>query len=67
MEKLIEYIKYFVIPFFFVISLSLIVVLIFKRIYYQYTLPYKHRIIRKSEIFLAEIILSAPDKNTLKH
>lgn len=67
MEKLIEYIKYFVIPFFFVISLSLIVVLIFKRIYYQYTLPYKHRIIRKSEIFLAEIILSAPDKNILKH
>ncbi|MNQ43602.1 hypothetical protein D3C85_573380 [compost metagenome] len=67
MEKLIEYIKHFVIPFFFVISLSLIVVLIFKRIYYQYTLPYKHRIIRKSEIFLTEITLSAPDKNTLKH
>lgn len=67
MEKLIEYIKHFVIPFFFVVSLSLIVVLILKRIYYQFTLPYKQRIIRKSEIFLTEITLSKPDKNTLKH
>lgn len=67
MEKLIEYIKHFVIPVFFVISLSLIVVLILKRIYYQYSLPYKHMIIRKSEIFLTEITLSKPDKNTLKY
>lgn len=67
MEKLIEYIKHFVIPFFFILSLTLIVILIFKRIYYQYNLPYRHRIIRKSEIFLTEITLSRPDKNTLKY
>lgn len=66
MERLIEYITHFVIPFFFVISLSLIVILVFKRIYYQFTLPYKHRIIRKSEIFLTEITLTRPDKSTLK-
>ncbi|MBF4463794.1 HEAT repeat domain-containing protein [Flavobacterium sp. LC2016-12] len=67
MEKLIEIIKHFVIPFFFILSLSLIVILLLKRIYYQYNLPYRHQIIRKSEIFLTEITLSKPDKNTLKY
>lgn len=67
MEQLIGYIKHFVIPFFLVVSLSFTVILILKRILYQYTLPYKHMIIRKSEIFLTEITLSKPDKNTLKY
>jgi hypothetical protein len=67
MEKLVEIIKHWVIPLFLIISLLLIVFLIFKRIYYQYKLPYKHRIIRKSEKFLTEITLSKPDKNTLRY
>ncbi|WP_026729214.1 HEAT repeat domain-containing protein [Flavobacterium denitrificans] len=67
MEQLIGYIKNFVIPFFLIITISLIVILLFKRIRYQYTLPYRHHIIRKSEIFLTEITLSKPDENILKY
>ncbi|MDQ6469377.1 hypothetical protein RB619_01890 [Flavobacterium sp. LHD-80] len=67
MEHLIGYIKYFVLPFFIVLTLSLAALLILKRVFYQYSLPYKHMIIRKSEIFLTEITLSKPDKNTLKY
>lgn len=67
MEQFIGFIKHFIIPFFLVVSLSFTVILILKRILYQYTLPYKHMIIRKSEIFLTEITLSKPDKNTLKY
>ncbi|WPO77382.1 hypothetical protein [Flavobacterium sp. KACC 22761] len=67
MEQLIGYIKYFVIPFFLFLTSSLIVILLFKRIRYQLTLPYRSRIIRKSEVFLTEITLSKPDKNTLNY
>lgn len=67
MEQFIGYIKLYALPLFALISLSLAFFLIFKRIHYQYTLPYRYRIIRKSEIFLTEITLSKPDKNTLKY
>lgn len=67
MEQFIETIKHFVIPVFLIISLLLILVLIFKRIYHQYSLPYRNMIIRKSEKFLTEVTLSKPDKNTLKY
>lgn len=67
MEHLFSYIKFYAIPFFLFASLFLMLVLILKRIHYQYTLPYRHMIIRKSEIFLTEITLSKPDKNTLKY
>lgn len=67
MEQFIGYIKHFVIPFFLIITLSLIVILLFKRIRYQYTLPYRSQIIRKSEFFLTEITLSNPDENILKY
>ncbi|MTH14329.1 hypothetical protein [Flavobacterium sp. LC2016-01] len=67
MEQIIVYIKHFVLPFFLVLTLSLAAILILKRVFYQYSLPYKQMIIRKSEIFLTEITLSKPDKNTLKY
>ncbi|WP_428228827.1 HEAT repeat domain-containing protein [Flavobacterium sp.] len=67
MEHFIDYIKHYAIPIFALTSLSLALALILKRIHYQYTLPYRHSIIRKSEIFLTEITLSRPDKNTLKY
>lgn len=67
MEHFIGYIKHYAIPLFVFTSLSLALALILKRIHYQYTLPYRHLIIRKSEIFLTEITLSKPDKNTLKY
>jgi len=67
MEHFIGYIKHYAIPLFVIISLSLAIILVLKRIHYQYTLPYRHLIIRKSEIFLTEITLSKPDKNTLKY
>ncbi|KAF2334942.1 hypothetical protein [Flavobacterium daemonense] len=67
MNHLIGYIKDFVIPFFLVLTLSLAAVLILKRIIYQIRLPYRHITIRKSEIFLTEVTLSNPDRNTLKY
>lgn len=67
MEHFIGYIKHYAIPVFALTSLSLAIALILKRIHYQFTLPYRHSIIRKSEIFLTEITLSKPDKNTLKY
>jgi hypothetical protein len=67
MEHFIGYIKHYAIPLFVFTSLSLALALILKRIHYQYTLPYRHLIIRKSEIFLTEITLSKPDKNILKY
>ncbi len=67
MEHFIVYIKHFVIPFFLVLTFSLAATLILKRVVYQYRLPYRHIITRKSEIFLTEIILSKPDSNTLKY
>lgn len=67
MVQIITDLKYYIIPFFLIITFSLAVLLILNRVYYQLTLPYKHIIIRKSEIFLTEITLSKPDKNTLKY
>ncbi|MEN2412756.1 HEAT repeat domain-containing protein [Flavobacterium mesophilum] len=67
MEHFIGFIKHIVIPFLLLITLSLIVILLFKRIRYQYTLPFRHHITRKSEIFLTEITLSSPEKNILKY
>lgn len=67
MEHFIGYIKHYAIPLFVFTSLTLALALILKRIHYQYTLPYRHHIIRKSEIFLTEIALSKPEKNILKY
>ncbi|WP_291287636.1 HEAT repeat domain-containing protein [Flavobacterium sp.] len=67
MEHFIGYIKHYAIPLFVFTSLTLALALILKRIHYQYTLPYRHHIIRKSEIFLTEITLSKPEKSILKY
>lgn len=67
MEQFISYIQHYAIPLFVFTSLFLALALILKRIHYQYTLPYRHHIIRKSEIFLTQITLSKPDKSILKY
>lgn len=67
MVQFITDLKFYIIPSFLIITLSLALFLILNRIYYQMRLPYKHLIIRKSEMFLTEITLSKPDKNTLKY
>ncbi|OHT45501.1 HEAT repeat domain-containing protein [Flavobacterium tructae] len=67
MEHFIGYIKHYAIPLFVFTSLALALALILKRIHYQYTLPYRHHIVRKSEIFLTEITLSKPEESILKY
>jgi hypothetical protein len=67
MEHFIFDLKYYIIPSFLIVTLSLAIILILNRVYYQYNLPSRHLIIRKSEKFLTEITLSKPDKNILKY
>lgn len=68
MEHVIHNIKhYYVIPFFLILALALVVILLLNRIYYQYNLPYRYHITRESHRFLTEIALSKDDKNALKY
>ncbi len=68
MEHVIHNIKhYYVIPFFLLLALALVIILLVNRIYYQYNLPYRYHITRESHRFLTEISLSKPDKLTLRY
>ena len=68
MEDVILNIKhYYVIPSFLILALALVIILLLNRIYYQFSLPNRHFITRKSHRFLTEITLSKPDKITLKY
>ena len=66
MEHFIYYLKYYLIPFLFIMILSLALILIIKRIQYQYSQVYRHTITKKAELFLTEITLSKPDRTTFK-
>ena len=66
MEQLIFYLKFYLIPFLLILILSCTLILIFKRIHYQYFQVYRHSITKKAEKFLTEITLSHPDRHTFR-
>lgn len=66
MEQFIWYLKYYVIPILLCSTLAFIFLLFLKRIYFQYHKGYRHSISKKIHSFLTEIVLSSPDKDTLK-
>ena len=65
MELFIIFLKNYIIPFLLISTIVLIFILLSKRVYYEYSKPYKQEITNKTENFLTEMILSKPNKETV--
>lgn len=66
MEYFIHCLQYYVIPLLLIMILSATLILIIKRIQYQYSEVYRNSITKKTELFLTEITLSKPDRNAFR-
>jgi hypothetical protein len=66
MEIFVFYLKYYIIPFLFLSTIFLTLLLVLKRIHYEYYKPIRQQITHKSEVFFAEMTLSKYDRKTFK-
>ena len=65
MDLFILYLKNYIIPLLLITIALSIFVLLLKRIYYEYSKPYRQTVTNKVEDFLTEIILSKPNEETI--
>lgn len=65
MDLFILYLKYYIIPLLLISTVLSTLVLLSKRIYYEYNKPYRQAVTNKAEIFLTEMILSKPNEETI--
>ena len=66
MDFIINFLKNYVIPLLVLILVLSIFFLILKRLHYEFIKPFRDNVTNKAEVFLTEMILSNPDKITLK-
>jgi hypothetical protein len=66
MEIFVFYLKYYIIPILFLSTVFLTLLLVLKRIHYEYYKPLRQRITHKAEVFFAEMTLSNYDRETFK-